>query len=261
MLKKRLIFTLLISDSDFQLSRNFTLQKVGNLDWLYKCYNLQAITKSIDELIILNVARDPVSNRDKYFDVVTKLSKNCFMPIALGGGIQSMQDAYRCMDSGADKLVIGKILFTNPSLVRELVSIFGGQSITAAVDFTRKDSLRSIVIENAKTSVSFNFEEGLKHINSLGIGEMMLTSVERDGTGQGFDLEAYDIAGKIIDVPIIASGGVGKFIHFTEGLSHPQISAVSTANIFNFMVNGLIDARKYVTDNGIELAKWEMTNV
>jgi cyclase len=258
MLKKRLIFTLLVSDSDFQLSRNFALQKVGNLAWLYDCYNLDAIFKSIDELVILNVSRDPVANQEKFLNVVQKLAKNCFVPIALGGGIRTSEDAYKYMDRGADKLVLGQATFNNAPLVKELVSIFGGQSMTAAIDFLRKNQNRQVMIENGQKDSGFTLEKSLEIVRSLGFGELMLTSIEKDGTGQGYDMEAYEIASKILNIPIIASGGVGKFVHLADSLQQPFISAANTANIFNFMMNGLIDARKSIEDSGIKLAHWNM---
>lgn len=258
MLKKRLIFTLLVSDSNFQLSRNFGLQKVGNLNWLYDCYNLEAITKSVDELVILNVSRNPELEFSSFMEVVSKLAKNCFIPLSLGGGIRSLEDAYGYMAGGADKLIIGNALFRNETLVKELVAVFGGQSITAAVDFLRKDNERYIYISNGKELIQMNFIEGLKHINKLGVGEIILTSIEKDGTGQGYDLEAYEIASKILDIPIVASGGVGKFSHLSESLKLPYVSAANTANIFNFMVNGLIDARKTIEDSGVALAHWNI---
>lgn len=258
MLKKRLIFSLLVSDGDFQLSRNFNLQKVGNLDWLYDCYNLKAITQSVDELVILNVGRTPLVNVAKYLEVVTKLAKTCFVPISLGGGIRTVEDAYSYMNHGADKLVIGQAIFKNPELVKELVSVFGGQSITAAIDFVKKENVRKVMIENGRTEIDLSFSDSLRLVDSLGIGELLLTSIEKDGTGQGYDMEAYELASELVNIPIIASGGVGKFFHLAECLKHPHISAANTANIFNFMMNGLIDARKSIEDSGIELAHWNL---
>lgn len=258
MLKKRLIFTLLLSEGNFQLSRNFNLQKVGNLGWLYDCYNLEAITKSVDELVILNVARDPQKSQDQFLEVVQSLGRNCFIPISLGGGICSLQDAFRYMDCGADKLVLGNALFKNPYLVRELVSVFGGQSITAAVDFIKKGDERKVMVTNGTEALPLGFTEALTMVNQYGVGEMILTSIEKDGTGQGYDIETYAMASKIIDIPLVASGGVGKFIHLSDALSIDYISAVNTANIFNFMVNGLIDARKAIETSGTKLAHWSL---
>lgn len=258
MLKKRLIFTLLVSNGEFQLSRNFNLQKVGNLNWLYDCYNLEAIFKSIDELVILNVSRSPIEDQSKYLKLVETLSKNCFVPIALGGGIRSLEDAYAYMNHGADKLVIGQTLFNNPKLVKDLVSIFGGQSIVAALDYSKRGEDRFVVIENGKKETGLKLDEALRQIEALGVGELMLTSVERDGTGQGYDLDSFKVASENVSIPIIATGGVGKFVHFFEGLSLPYVSAANTANIFNFMMNGLVDARVSVETAGISLAHWSL---
>ena len=101
----------------------------------------------------------------------------------------------------------------------------------------------------------------MQFIQSLGVGELILTSIDKDGTGQGYELSVYEEVSAIVDIPIIASGGVGKFDHFTAGLALPQISAANSANIFNFMVNGLIDARKYIEDQGIPLAHWTLNEL
>lgn len=257
MLKKRLIFSLLISNGKFQLSRNFQLQNVGDIQWLYDCYNLEAITSSVDELIILNVSRNPEKDKAAYFDIVNKLSSQSFVPLALGGGILTREDAFEHIKNGADKLVIGQMLFENPDLVHELVSTFGEQCIVGAVDFTRINNQRKVCYQNGTKIVDLDFVEALRAVERLNIGEIMLTSIEKDGTGQGLDLEAYELAAANVSMPIIASGGVGKFQHFIEGLNLDHVSAVSTANIFNFMSNGLIDARKQIINSGMPMAKWD----
>ena len=258
MLKKRLIFSLLVSNGNFQLSRNFNLQKVGNQKWLYENYNLDAITKSIDELIVLNVDRNPTVAIPSFLEVVSKLAKNCFIPISLGGGIRTLEDGYLYMESGADKLVLGQIAFENKALVTGLSSTFGAQSLTVALDYQVKDNQRKVMINNGQKDTGLLLEDALKYIRTLKVGELILTSIDKDGTGQGLDLEAYRIASNIVDIPIIASGGIGKFSHFTDGLKEPHISAASTANIFNFMMNGLIDAREFINKSGIDLANWKI---
>lgn len=258
MLKKRLIFSLLVSEGSFQLSRNFTLQKVGSLDWLYNCYNLDAITKSVDELVLLNVDRNQTKeSQEKFLDIARKLGKKSFIPVALGGGIRSIEDAYLYMGAGADKLVLGDTLYHNHSLVKELVSIFGGQSIVAAIDYLKKDNKRIVVSSGGKQDVGLDLIQAVKQVEALGVGELIVTSVDQDGTGQGYDLEAYKEISQHVQIPLIASGGVGKFSHLVDGLLQSSISAVNTANIFNFMVNGLTDARLSIEKAGIPLAHWE----
>lgn len=257
MLKKRLIFTLLYNDGNFQLSRNFQLQNVGGLDWLYKCFNLESITNSIDELIILNVEKE---NRDeeRFLRTVVDLSKHCFMPIALGGGINSLEQVSRYLRSGADKVVINSDVFKNPETIRKISRKYGAQVIIASIDYLLNEGVREIYISGGKEKVGIDFLEAIKFVNKLGVGELYLTSMDKDGTGQGFDYDTLEIVSKHCDCPLIASGGVGNFGHLHNGLEKDFIDAVSTANIFNFLASGLTEARKHIVNSGVPLATWDI---
>lgn len=255
MLKKRLIFTLLIDEGYFQLSRNFVLQSVGDLEWLYENYNLKAITQSIDELVLLNVERGK-RDIEGFSNQIAEITKKCFMPIAVGGGLRTLEDAYHLFNAGADKLVINTPFFTRQSYVSELVRIFGSQSIIASIDYKKTDNGTDVFINNGSQSLGINVEDALSQIQSLNIGEIYLTSINQDGTGQGLDIEVLSKVAEITHVPIIASGGVGNFDHLAAGLQIPLVTAVSTANIFNFIGDGLITARIRLKEKGIQLAEW-----
>ena len=255
MLKKRLIFTLLSQNGVFQLSRNFSLQAVGNLDWLRKYYDLSSISRSVDELVLLNVARG--EKRMKSFcQDVSKLSSFCFMPIAAGGGIQSLDDAHRLLDSGADKLIVNSALFTRPDLVRELVQVFGRQCIVASLDYKYTALGAEAILENGQRPSGLTLEQAIVLAEDSGVGELYVTSIDQDGTGQGYDLETVSWASRACRVPVIASGGVGDFRHFLEGLQIENVTGVSTANIFNFLGDGLTKARDFIQKNDVQLAYW-----
>ena len=256
MLKKRLIFTLLYLDGNFQLSRNFQLQQVGDIGWLYDFYNLKSITNSIDELIILNVGREE-KNFEKFLQDVARLSKNCFMPIAIGGGIDTAEKVSLCLKCGADKVVINSALFENKTEVDKIISRYGKQVVVASIDYSLINNKREIFIKNGLKKLEVEFEDYLEKVESIGVGELYLTSIDRDGTGQGYDYDSLFIASKIMSCPIIASGGVGNFTQLKEGLEKPFLSAVSTANIFNFLANGLTEARDTILNSGIPLARWD----
>lgn len=260
MLKKRLIFTLLLQDGIFQLSRNFSLQAVGNLDWLYKYYHLGSITRSIDELVLLNVERNgkDTGNFAKY---VHELSRNCFIPIAAGGGINSIDDAYLILRSGADKLILNSPVVSNPSLIRDLVRVFGSQCIVASIDYKNINNKTDVFISNGVKPTGMTLVEAIKGVENLHVGELYITCIDRDGTGQGYDLENLTLAAQMCRLPIIASGGVGDFRHLLEGIKLENVTGVSTANIFNFMGQGLTEARTYIEQSGIALAKWEFSSL
>jgi len=260
MLKKRLIFTLLAQKGIFQLSRNFSLQSVGTFDWLTKYYEWESISRSIDELILLNVTRGD-KQMQLFCDNISQLSVHSFMPIAAGGGIQSIDDAYRLLDAGADKLVINSALFTLPSFVEELAKTFGSQCIVASLDYRKTGSETEVFSQGAKRRVGMSLNSAILHAENLGAGELYITSVNQDGTGQGYDLEILEQASDMCRLPIIASGGVGDFRHLLQGLKLKNVTGVSTANIFNFMNDGLTQARKYIEANGVQLANWDFSRV
>ena len=259
MLKKRIIFNLLVSKGVFQLSRNFTLQNAGNLQWLYDCYNLEAITKSVDELIITHVSRNQAEEFESYAKTVTALTKKAFVPLTLGGGIRTVDDAKKMIDLGADKIMINSLIFTNPDVVKEIATIYGEQCIVGGIDFLLENDSAKVLVENGSKEIELSPLEAARHAANVGVGELMITSIQKDGTGMGLDIPSIEEISNELKLPIIAAGGVGKFEHFINGLNSSQVSAVATANIFNFMSNGLIDARKSIEDSGISLAKWEMS--
>lgn len=253
--KKRLIFTLLYADGNFMLSRNFTLQKVGNAEWLNKNYNFQTIASSIDELIILNISRQQKDNT-KFISVVHDILPNIFVPIALGGGIDNHDVASYFLREGADKLVINSSLYTDTTFVSELVSAYGSQCIVASIDYKWVNGQAYPYIDNGQSKLDFTLQEYIEHISKLHIGELYLNCISNDGTGQGYDVLQIKNLIKNSNIPIIISGGAGKKEHFLDALSENCIDAASTAHLFNFMGKGLPTTRDYLLSNGIKLAKW-----
>jgi len=256
MLKKRLIFTLLLSKGLFQLSRNFSLQSVGTFDWLRKHYHFLSISRSVDELVLLNVTRGDKEMRT-FCDGIAQLSTASFMPIAAGGGITSMDDAYRLLDAGADKLVVNSALFAAPRLVEDLARTFGKQCVVASLDYRGNGEQAAVYSQEGRTATGMTLASAIRRAEEIGAGELYLTSIERDGTGQGYDLGTLEFTSHLCKLPIIASGGVGNFNHLLEGLRLKNVTGASTANIFNFMSDGLTQARNFIEAAGLPLAHWE----
>lgn len=258
MLKKRLVYTLLLQEGVIQLSRNFSLQAVGTLDWLHRYYDFDSIAYSVDELILLNVSR---GTKDilEFSNCITRLSRKCYMPIAAGGGIGSLDDAYRIIDAGVDKLVVNTVLFDKPDLVRHLVRIFGSQCIIASIDYKSTAAGTEVFTANGAKPTGLTAEEAVKNAEQLGVGEIYLTSMDRDGTGQGYDLPLLNTIVKLCQVPIIASGGVGNYGHFVSGMQIENVTGASTANIFNFIGDGLTEARTHILTCNVPLATWDFS--
>ncbi len=255
MLRKRIIFTLIYDNGFFNQSRNFRLQKVGNLRWLEKNYKFQEIAFSLDELIVLNASKND-KNLENFAQILSKLVDDVFIPIAAGGGIRSMEDAKLLFDNGADKLIINSILYENSTLVKELVEVYGSQSLVANIDYKKVNGENKVFIHDGKYEIEKNFHSYIKYTESLKIGEIYLNSIDQDGTGFGYDLETITKL-KDINIPIIIAGGAGNEKHLEEGLELENISAVATANLFNFIGNGIPNARKKILDRKFNIANWE----
>jgi len=257
MLKKRVIFTLLYDKGSFMLSRNFRLQKVGDLRWLQKNYNFSQISFSIDELIILDVSRDE-RNEEKFRDHVRALTGECFVPIAAGGGIRSLEQARKLLHSGADKVVVNTIVCEAPEIVGEIALEFGRQCVVAAVDVKQIDGQFTIWTENGVVRQDINLDRWFENLEKLPIGELYLNSMDRDGTGQGYLKELLEYVSGSMPIPVIISGGAGNYHHLAEGLDDERVDAVATAHLFNFVGDGLEKSREKLIESGVDLAEWDV---
>ena len=262
MIKKRIIFTLLLSGQNFILSRNFVHQKVGDINWLNKNYNFKSTSNFIDELVIINV--DKKRDHENFFKISKKIAKECFVPISYGGGIESLEIAVKMFRNGADKIILNTSTFKNPELLNEISSIYGSQSVIVSIDFKKEsDDNYSVWIENGKKKIDIPLEKHVENLTNFKFGEIYLNSIDKDGTGFGYDLSVMRKLKKISKkVPIIISGGAGNSNHFYEALKNNEIDAVSTAHLFNFVGDGLEKARKNLIKNKISFPEWnaDITN-
>ena len=246
MLRKRIIFTLIYADGYFMQSRNFRLQRVGDLKWLEKNYNFQNIAFSIDELIVVDASRGSKSMQ-KFSLMLNNLVDNIFIPLTAGGGIRCMEDAELLFKCGADKDI---------KLVKELVSKYGSQSIVASIDYKNIDGENYVFNSDGTAKCEMTLDSYIDYLESLNVGEIYLNSIDRDGTGFGYDLETISQISDIVNKPLIIAGGAGNENHLQEGLGLKGVSAVATANLFNFIGDGLPNARKKLIDFGENLANW-----
>ena len=234
------------------LSRNFRLQKIGDLKWLETNYGFSEVGYSIDELIVLDVSRGP-RDRQYFCETLKALTFDCFAPIAAGGGVNSVKEAHDLLRSGADKVVVNTALHTNPDLISELATEFGRQCIVASLDCRYTGNAFELVIDNGSKTANLDLPKFLTQISSLPVGEIYLNSVDRDGTGNGYDFKLLDCLPKSIEVPVILAGGVGNSKHLAEGLNDHRVDAVATANLLNFMGNGLALTRTELISANFDL--------
>jgi cyclase len=255
MLRKRLIFALFYNQGNFMQSRNFRLQRVGDINWLKRNFEFQKISFSLDELIVLNTTRG-VKDLVEFADVVKKLVEDVFIPVAAGGGIRSLDDADKLFNNGADKIILNSALYESPELINQIAEKYGSQSIVASIDYRNIEGNPRVFINDGVRLIDMHLDEYLIEVLARPVGEILLNSIDRDGTGFGFDLNTINSVIHSIDIPLILMGGAGNELHLHEGIELENISAVASGNLFNFIGNGLPNARKYLLEQGCNLSSW-----
>jgi len=260
MLKKRVIFVLLYFEGVFCISRNFRIQKIGDINWLLTNYNFSHISCYIDELAILNLDTDTL-RKDSFLKDLNIIIKNCFLPISIGGNINCLLDAKILFDYGADKVIINKLFNSNRDEIDEIAMTYGEQSIIASIDLKKYNNCYHVYTEHGKVEAHKNFDNYLKENMTMPVGEFLIQSIDRDGTGIGLDLGILDYLSFDISKPIILSGGIGNFQHIEEGLCHDKADAVATSNLLNFIGNEFAESRSKIKQSNFSLAFWDQTLV
>jgi cyclase len=195
--------------------------------------------KEVDELIILDISKKPTYNGPD-FDLISKMASESFMPLAYGGHLHTVQDAERIITCGVEKLSFNTALFSHPEMIRELSHRYGKQSVIASVDFKKKWLGGYVVRTNRNTrSIRQNLEHILKHILSLGVGEILLTAIDQDGTRSGYYLPMIEFVSSRVDVPVVACGGAASVYDFQKAITHGASAAAAGAM---FYFKGSFDA-------------------
>ena len=187
-----------------------------------------------DELTFLDITASN-ENRDTILDVVSRTAEQCFMPLTVGGGVRSEKDIRNLLLAGADKVSINTAAVQRPLFVQEAANKFGSQCIVVAIDAKRADSGDfQVFTHGGRIATGINAVEWAKQMVDYGAGEILLTSMDRDGTKKGFDIPLTKLIASSISVPLVASGGVGSIDHFSEGVIEGGASAVLAASVFHF---------------------------
>ena len=205
-----------------------------------------------DELCFLDITATS-DERATLYDVVSRTAESVFLPLTVGGGVRSVDDIRKLLLAGADKVSINSAAITNPALVSEAASKFGSQCIVVAIDARRQGRSWEVFTHGGRRGTGLDTIRHARHMADLGAGEILLTSMDRDGTKSGFDIELTHAVATAVDVPVIASGGVGSLDHLVEGIRDGGASAVLAASIFHFGTFTVAQAKAALVEAGIEV--------
>ncbi len=247
MLKVRIIPTLLHKDFGLVKGVGFnSWRRTGSVMQAVKVYNL----REVDELVFLDVAATP-AGRSPDFHLIDDIADECFMPLTVGGGVSSIGDFERLLAVGADKVAINTAAIADPSLIEEAAGRFGSQCVVVAIDFRRDPDGKLAVHDRCGTRpAGLECVDWARRAEQLGAGEILLTSIERDGTMLGYDQEAIRDVAASVSIPVIASGGAGSYAHMKAAID-AGAAAVAAASIYHFTELTPLEAKAYLKEAGI----------
>jgi imidazole glycerol-phosphate synthase subunit HisF len=249
MLKVRVIPTLLWKDFGLVKGVGFdSWRRVGSVLPAVKVYN----SRDVDELIVVDITATNEKNKPDH-ESVADFSEECFVPLTVGGGITTLDEVLHLLHSGADKIAINSVAFSNPEIINSIASRFGAQCIVASIDVKHfNDGSYRCFSHSGTQDTGKDPVEWARELVSRGAGEILLTSIDRDGTMQGYDLELTERVVESVNVPVIASGGAGNYQHMVDVLQSGA-SAVAAASIFHFTEQTPAGAKQAMKSAGIPI--------
>ncbi len=205
-----------------------------------------------DEITFLDITATH-QERKPMIDVIKKTAEKCFVPLTVGGGIKNISGITDFLNAGADKVSINSAAIKNPNLIKESSKKFGNQCIVVAIDAKKKSNGWNVFINGGRIDTGMDVVEWAKKAEGLGAGEILLTSMDKDGTKSGFDIELTSKISNCLNIPVIASGGVGSLDHFLKGISLGGASAVLAASVFHFKEISIKEVKNYLISNGVKV--------
>ena len=247
MLSKRLIACLDVRNGCVVKGVNFEgLQQAGDPAALARRYNIEGI----DEVVVLDVTAT-LEGRRAFEATIQAVSRELFIPLTVGGGIRTEADAAAALDAGADKVGVNSAALADPALLTRLAARYGSQAIVVAIDAKRQGAGFEVFARSGSTSTGRDAVAWAKEAETRGAGEVLLTSIDRDGTRAGFDCELTAAVATAVAIPVIASGGAGTFDHFAEVFTTGRADAALAASVFHFSEHAVAELKAYLLGRGI----------
>ena len=250
MVKNRLIASLLIKNGVIVQSINFKHPNViGNAITAVDFFN----TWTIDEIIILDIS-PTWENGDEFVKIIERLSQRCFVPLTVGGWLRSVEDIKRILETGADKVTINSAAIKRPEFITAAAQTFGSQCIVVSIDVRKNaDGSYQVFSYRGKVPTDLILPDWAQHAEKRGAGEIYLTSIDRDGSRKGYDLDLIKLVSEAVSIPVIAFGGVWIWQHFVDGVRIGGADAVAAANIFHFTEHSTKRAKMFMRESGLNV--------
>jgi cyclase len=247
MLSKRIIACLDVRDGQVVKGINFEgLRSAGDPADLARRYNAEGV----DELVILDITAT-LERRRALADTIGRVARELFIPLAVGGGIRSEEDAAAAVDAGADKVSLNTAALSNPSLITTLAGRYGSQAIVVAIDAKRDAHGFAVYARSGQAAAERDAVEWAREAEDRGAGEILLTSIDRDGTKIGFDCVMTAAVSSAVSIPVIASGGAGTLDHFVDVFTAGRADAALAASIFHYAETSVHSLKKHLQQHGI----------
>ncbi|MDB2527430.1 imidazole glycerol phosphate synthase subunit HisF [Candidatus Pelagibacter bacterium] len=247
MLKNRIIPCLDVKNGRVVKGINFVdLKDAGDPVEQAKIYS----DGGADEICFLDITASN-ENRNTIYEVVRKTSEKCFVPLTVGGGVRSVEDINKLLNCGADKVSINTAAVQNSDVIIESSKKFGSQCIVVAIDAKKNNEKWEVFTHGGRNKTGIDALDFAKKMEDCGAGELLVTSMDRDGTQVGYDIDLMSKISTIVNIPIIASGGVGNLDHLVDGIEKGKASAVLAASIFHYGKHSIKEAKEYLDSKGI----------
>ncbi len=244
MVTKRLIIALTFNFGVLYRTRNFLP------DYRYTSNFID--TWSVDEIVVLDITRNKDPNSEELFNKkLDEITTNCFVPLTVGGGIKNIEDVKKKMRLGADKVALNTAVIENPKLISEISNSFGSQAVVCSIDFKKKNDNYEVVSNNGSLNTGLCPIKWAKKVEKLGAGEILLTSVDRDGFLGGYEIDICKIIKNEVNIPVIILGGCGNWGHMYEAFNVANVDGVCTQNVFHFTEKSLKSAKDFLKKKNI----------